>query len=102
MARLLEGGMGGLFAAGAADDFFARGVAGKDRIHHAALAEVQVAGAVRALNRGSNSGRRRDRFLLHAQGKHVIGCTGGQKAALDAIDEPAPAVNHKEHSHESK
>lgn len=37
-----------------------------------------------------------------AQGKHVIGCTGGQKAALDAIDEPAPAVNHKEHGHESK
>ncbi|HEY0489635.1 MAG TPA: hypothetical protein VGD30_09005 [Telluria sp.] len=37
-----------------------------------------------------------------AQGKHVIGCTGGQKAALDAVDKPAPAVNHKEHSHESK
>ena len=37
-----------------------------------------------------------------ARGKHVIGCTGGQKAALDAIDDPAPAVNHKEHSHESK
>ena len=37
-----------------------------------------------------------------AQGKHVIGCTGGQKAALDAIDETDPEVTAKEHSHESK